>query len=568
MSTADGVEAAPQATSVEGSALHGARMARPPSERSAVALSIFLPRWSGYAWGAIAATTTFIGLTCWWLTQDSSIPIWDAGVHLQAALEFHEMFRTGDLLGPFRYESPYPPLGPVISALAVFVGGVNTFSLIVGENLVFASLLALGCYQTGRLLFGAKAGLLAVIFVLGTQMTISQLHVAMLDVPEAAVVAVSIWLLLRCEDFSRVGFAALAGLTVAAGLLVKVQYPSFVMGLVLIAVLRGGWRNWRGMATFALIPIVLAGPWFVYHSSQFSTFARNAGSNPATLPVNAPPTFSWANLSWYFWNILNTQLLALLFALLVGGTIWMFANLLRHRRELKEPILAARLQFMGGAFVAWLFITATPDHDIRYGIPLLPYLAVIGTGWIVSLRPNARVVAIVVLALGAVANTLSTTIGVNGEAQLSLGNTQPWIVNESLSDRIRLYSSEKFLASGPERDGDVPGLLEELHSHGVRILAWGLPQSEGTDFSFQGLESLATVSGLRSAISGGPPEYAPSASYATLIHEPVGPRSPPTCTRLSNGTGVWVVRYLTSSRKFALYCPTRRPQFYDVGVVR
>lgn len=568
MSTADGLEAESTATRMEGSALRAARATPPRSARPAVARSIVLPWWSGYAWGAIGVTAVFIGLTWWWLTQDRSIPIWDAGVHLQISLEFHEMLRTGDLLGPFRYESPYTPLGSIVSALALFVGGVNTFSAIIGENLVFASLLALGCYQTGRLLFGARAGLLAVIFALGTQMTMSQLHVAMLDVPEAAVVAVSIWLLLRCEDFGRVGFAAWAGLSVGAGLLVKAQYPSFVMGIVLIALLRGGWRNWRGLATFAVIALVVAGPWYLDHLSQFSTFARNAGSNPATIPVDAPPTFSWANFSWYFWNILNTQLLALLFALLVGGTIWMFANLVRHRRELKQPVLAARLELLVGAFIAWLFITATPDHDIRYAIPLLPYLAVIGTGWIVNLRANARLVATAVLVLGAVANTLSTTIGVNGEVQVPLGNSQPWTKNESLSNRIRLYASEKFLASGPERDGDVPGLLEELHSHGVRTVAWSFRQSEGPEFSFQGLQALATISGLRPVILEGRPEFAPSASDATLIHEPLGAHSLPTCTRLSDGTGVWVARYLTSARKFALYCPRRRPQFYDVGAVR
>ncbi len=569
MSTADGVDAAPAAPSMEGGAFRGARMApRPTRARRVAVRSIALPRWTGYAWGAIGVTAAFIGLTYWWLTQDRSIPVWDAGVHLQAALEFHEMFRVGDLLGPFRYESPYPPLGPIVSALAVFVGGVNSYSPIIGENLVFASLLALGCYQTGRLLFGAKAGLLAVIFALGTQMVNSQLHVAMLDVPEAAVVAVTIWLLLRSEDFGRVGFAALAGLAVGAGLLIKVQYASFVMGIVLIALLRGGWRNWRGLAAFAVVPLVTAGPWYLDHLAQFSTFARNAGSNPATLPVNAPPTFSWANFSWYFWNILNTQLLVLLFALLVCGTIWMFANLVRHRHELKDPVLAARLEFMVGAFVAWLFITATPDHDIRYGIPLLPYVAVIGTGWILSLRASASVIATGVLVLGAAANILSTTIGVNGEVQVSLGNTQPWIENESFANRIRLYSSEKFLASGPERDGDVPGLLDELHSNGVQTLAWSFGQSEGTDFSFQGLESLATISGLRPVISEGAPEFAHVASIATLLHEPVGAHSPPTCTRLSNGTGVWVVRYFAPARKLALYCPRRRPSFYDVGVFR
>src|SRR5580698_9229653 len=175
---------------------------------------VWIGHWSAYAWTAIGAATVFIALTCWWLTQDRSIPIYDAGDHLETALSFHQMLKDGNLLGPFNFESPYPPFAPMIGALSVFVGGVNLATPIIGENLVFVSLLTLGCYQTGRLLFGAKAGMLAAIFVLGTDLLTAQFHVFMIDAAEAAVVAVSIWLLLACEDFSRVGLAGVAGLAV------------------------------------------------------------------------------------------------------------------------------------------------------------------------------------------------------------------------------------------------------------------------------------------------------------------------------------------------------------------
>jgi dolichyl-phosphate-mannose-protein mannosyltransferase len=578
-------------------------------------------RWTADGWGAIGVTATFIALTCWWLTQDRGIPIYDAGSHLQTVFDFHDMIQAGNLLGPFHYNSPYPPLGMLVGTLAAFIGGVNVAAPIIGENLVFASLLAFGCYQTSRLLFGSRAGLLSVAFVLGSALVISQLHVYMLDVPEAAVVAVSIWLLLMCEDFSRPGFSALAGLAVGAGLLVKVQYPSFVAGIVLIALLRGGWRNWRGLVAFALVALAVAGPWYLDHLSQFSTFARNAGSNPATLPTNAPPTLSWANFSWYFWNILNSQLMAFLFALLLGGTTWMFLYFFRHRRGVlrsltggtgisrgeddaaptvvadhrgssaadrglatatggESPaadrgsavmaaggrVLDLRLELFAGALFAWLFITLTPDHDIRYGIPLLPYLAVIGTGWIVALPHRLHALAIGVLLVGAIANTLSTTIGVDGEAQVTVGPTQSVNLNESLPNRIRLYSSEKFLAAGPERDGDVPGLLQALHRGGVRNLTWAYDQSSGANFSFEGLFPLARIAKLTASLTGSP-TFSNSPEVATLIHEPVGASSPPTCTRVSDGTGVWVVRYDAAARKDALYCPSRRPQFYDIGVV-
>src|SRR5262245_39180204 len=103
-----------------------------------------ISRLSPFAWGAIAVTAAFIGLTCWWLTQDRSVPVFDAGYHLETAIHYHSMLRSGDLLGPFTNVLQYPPLAFLVGALAMFVGGVNVSSPVIAENLVFVSLLTLG----------------------------------------------------------------------------------------------------------------------------------------------------------------------------------------------------------------------------------------------------------------------------------------------------------------------------------------------------------------------------------------------------------------------------------------
>ncbi|MGO9763465.1 MAG: ArnT family glycosyltransferase [Solirubrobacteraceae bacterium] len=556
--------------------------------RVAVAERIGVLRPSGYAWGAIGAALTFIALTCWWLTQDRSIPIYDAGDHLETALIFHQMLDAGNLLGPFNHESPYPPFATMVGALAVFVGGVNVASPIIGENLVFVSLLTLGCYQTGRLLFGPKAGMLAAIFVLGSDLLTAQFHVFMIDAPEAAVVAVSIWLLLACDDFSRVGMSAAAGLVVGVGLFTKVQYPPFVMGIVLMALLRGGWRNGRGLVTFAAVALIVGAPWYIDHLTQFATFLQISTENPDVIPGDIPPLLSLGNFAWYFWNMLNSQLLAPLFALLLGGTIWMTVTLIRHRREAlgaklnsgpptaqpatiragvrtDERTLGARLEFVVGAFVAWLFITLTPSHDIRYAIPLLPYLAVIATAWIVYLPRWAGRAAIAVLALGVIANTLGTTFGVASSVQVALVHPLP--PGEEAADDITLYSTGGFLVAGPSRDGDVPGLLEQLHRDGVSTVTWSVEQSTAPDFSYEGLKPLSLIADLTPVITRGS-EYSSSPTVATLVHQPVTARTPAPCTRLSDGTGVWVARYDSSAHALALYCPAHRPPFYDLGGVR
>jgi 4-amino-4-deoxy-L-arabinose transferase-like glycosyltransferase len=516
-----------------------------------------VPRWSAHAWGAIGATTTFIAITCWWLTQDRSIPIYDAGEHLWRAFEYHDMLRAGDLLGPFNAPSIYPPLVLLVGALASFVGGVNVASPIVAENLVFVPLLALGCYQIGRLLFGPLAGLLAVVFLLGSPLLISLFHVFMLDAPLTALVAVSAWLILASEDFSRPGLAGLAGLAVGVGLNVKAQFPQLLVGLVAIVLLHGGWRNRRGFAIFSAVALAVGSPWYVAHLSDLGHLLELGGTSSEVSASVAPPTLSVDNLTWYLWSTLNSQLYLPLFVLASAGTLWTFLDVARNRGEQQ----AARLELLAGGFAAWLALTLTPHHDIRYGVPLLAFVAVIGTGWITCLPRTAGRAAGALLVLAVLANTLGIAFGAGGGVSVALPGRLADL------DQVVVYSTDGFLAGPPSRDGDVPGLLAALRREGVRTVTWSVGESQAPDFSLEGLVPLARIANLSYVFTQGSPEFTRSANVATLVHESVTRRATPTCTRLSDGTGVWVVRYDEAASKLALYCPTRHPQFYDVGTV-
>jgi 4-amino-4-deoxy-L-arabinose transferase-like glycosyltransferase len=478
---------------------------------------------------------------------------------MSTAFRYHDMLAAGNLLGPFTSPSVYPVLGHLVGALAAFVGGVNVAAPIVGENIVFVPLLALGCYQTGRLLFGPLAGVLAVLFVLGSPLLISMFHVFILDAPLAAAVAVSVWLVLASEDFSRTGTSALAGLAVGLGMNVKAQFVLFLAGLVLVVLVHGGWRNRRGFAAFAAVALLVGAPWYLVHFSELGSMLELASGGGGTPPGNIPPTLSTENLTWYFWSVLNSQLLGPLFVLAAGGTIWTLVTVVRNRGS-----SGARLEFLAAGFLAWLVITfVTAHHDIRYGLPLLAYVAVIATGWIVDMPRLARLAAIALLLLGVSANTLGIDFGVGGEAKLSFANPLP---GEHFPAQVVFFSTSGFLASAPSSDGDVPGLLEALGREGVRTVTWSVAQTRLPDFSSAGLTPLARIAGMSSALTR-KLEYTESATVATLIHEPVTGSTAAPCTMLSDYTGVWVVRFDAAAGKFGFYCPTGGRGYYDLGVV-
>ena len=155
----------------------------------------------------------------WWLSQDRSIPIYHAGSHLGFAIDVYEDLSSGHLLKALTVSGALPAAHLPRGSPGIFVGGVGVASPIIALNAVFVPLLALGCYRIGRLAFNPLAGLLAVVFALGSPFVIEEFHEFMLDVPEAAMVAVAVWAIPATERFSRPRVSALAGIAVGLGML-------------------------------------------------------------------------------------------------------------------------------------------------------------------------------------------------------------------------------------------------------------------------------------------------------------------------------------------------------------
>jgi 4-amino-4-deoxy-L-arabinose transferase-like glycosyltransferase len=263
------------------------------------------------AWLLACAVVVFVATTVVWLARDDRVQDWDNGLHTLIAFSLHDQIRAGNLTGWFTEFNTYPPLAHLVGAVGVFVAGENPMAAIIASNLVFVPLLAASCYGVGRLLYGPRAGLLAGLFALGTPFFVSQMHVFMIDPPEAAMVAASVWAILASARFERLGISALAGVAVGLALMTKETSIIFLVGLVAIALLRGGWRNWRGLFVFVAIAAAISLPWYIYHVDQLHQLVEGQGGTSAAPSAEAaPPLFSRASLLRYFWTALNIQLLA------------------------------------------------------------------------------------------------------------------------------------------------------------------------------------------------------------------------------------------------------------------
>jgi hypothetical protein len=519
---------------------------------------IRLPRWTAEAWGAIALTAVFLAVSCWWLAVDRHVPIFDSGLHLEHAIDVNRDIGAGALWKALTLTKPYPPFAYLIGALGIAFGGVGVAPPILAENFVFVPLLALGCYRVGRLTFSSRVGLLAVLFALGSPMITSQFHVFMIDAPETAMVAVSLWAILATRRFSHIGRSALAGLLVGLGMLTKEPLVLFVCGPAAVSAIRGGRAAWRGLVMFLAIAFAVAGWWYI---AQYST-VRSLGSEAARsgLPYAggvAPARGSLANYEWYSWNILNRQLLLPLFLFAAVGWVWMLLGFVRRR-----PVSAFAPELAAGAFLAWLGLTETFVHDNRYSMPLLVYLAVIGSFWIVRLPRGKGILTASALLAIFVVNTLGDSFGIGPSVAASFSSASAH--SEQGPEQLTVFSTAGYLVSAPVHEGELLSVIQDLKR---RRLAYVIFATDFTapkpSFSVEGLDALAAIVGLK--VNDSPNPNLPARAWsnvAVVANLPAQAGKPPPCVRLSDGSGVWVWIGSPFATVTDYYCPYRHRQLH------
>jgi hypothetical protein len=506
----------------------------------------------------LGGVVTFVAATIWWLTQDNRVQVSDDGLHTLLAFGIHDQLASGNLTGWFTEFNTYPPLAHLLGALAVFVTGKSPMAAVIVSNLVFVPLLAVSCYGVGRLAYGSRAaGLLAGLFALSTPIFVSQMHMFMLDPPEAAMVAASVWAILASRRFERLGVAALAGVAVGLALMTKSTSVVFLAGLVAVVLLRDGWRHWRGLLAFLVIAAVISLPWYVYHLHQLNGLIEGQGGTGAAPSAEAaPPLLSRASLLWYFWAALNIQLLAPLVLFLVVGVGFAIRDCLRRWTP-------ANLgpELLGGLFVSWLGITLIRHKDVRFTLPALVYVAALATGWIVFARPRMRLAAATVLGIALTANFLGVSCGIGGSVRMALPGAP---ANSGLHTRqVTIYSSDGYVRGGPQHDGDILALMRGLKRVGVRTVTFDAGSTANSlEFSAYGLTVRAIQAGLTPTPVYDPAALGPRDGFM-LLHVPQ-PGDPPPCQRLGDGSGVYVElgNPVKPFQTYSFICPGRHPAIY------
>lgn len=343
-----------------------------------------------------------------WLGIDTRPPRWDEAYYLTMSLKYHEALFSGGV-GSFvrsvlTLYPMSPPLVPALSVPAYLLLG-NSADAALAVNLLAFVILILATYGLGATLVSPWCGLLAAVLV-STYPGVSGLsRVFEVDFVNVALVAVSLYLLVRTEAFSRKVPSLALGVVTGLGLLCRTTYLIFVIGPLGISayvawrrgklsnLMQGAERprSWVNSGLALLGLVVVAAPWYIRNflpvvrrslSAAYGAEALGYGpSNPLTLR---------AILSYFIIFIdADTSLFGMVLFLWAAVILWVKRHALVPEVPMGSPRLSYGLLFcLSSVCVPPMILATAPNQDPRFIAPLLPVMAVVSAWGLWSLKPS------------------------------------------------------------------------------------------------------------------------------------------------------------------------------------
>lgn len=321
-----------------------------------------------------------------WIIQDQSPPLWDMAGHSERSIKIFELLNPPSLaklrvIGG--YQSIYPPFVYFVTSIFYFIFGVKE-DIPNFSNLVFVIILLLSTFGIGKKLYNDKIGLLSTFFISIYTLTVHFSRIYDLDYQLAAMVTLTIFLLLKTEYFSRRKYSVLLGIVIVFGLLTKWTFLFFVAGPVLVIL----WRalvskkiyqyrveKIKPLINFTitlLITLVFSIPWYFKHYKLIFNIADQARNNIFSVPYEN--LFSLNNIFYYF-SRLYQSIYLIFFILFILGLIHIIISK-------KFRNLSLLLWF----FIPYAIMTFLFSKESRYFLPAYPMVAVSSAVFLVSLK--------------------------------------------------------------------------------------------------------------------------------------------------------------------------------------
>lgn len=388
------------------------------------------------------------GANLFWLANDTRPPSWDQSTHLILSIKYFKIFSAPSrdifkrLLDVSSYYPPFYHLS-LIPSLWLFGISHNSAAIV---NILYLALLVIFTYKIGAYLFDQQTGLLAAFVVSMYQFLIYLSRSCLIDVALAAFVVMTLYFLLRAENFYHTKPTLIFGLLFGVGMLTKWTFLFFLLVPLIIAIVKvirrlerplnfvvyliififlvkcevfliwpykiaallllilTGWRLWsisrsnevaylslKNILCAFLVAFIIAAPWYLYNLVKL---ARHITANVGQIAVaEGDPSILSLKSLFYYLGALSDQVQLVFFILFLLGFVWLFI-----KWDKKNSLL---LQWF---LVPYLIFVLVRNKDPRFTVPYLPAVSIISVFWIANLDKkylkNIIIYSILIIGIG------------------------------------------------------------------------------------------------------------------------------------------------------------------------
>ncbi|MBI4096575.1 MAG: glycosyltransferase family 39 protein [Candidatus Levybacteria bacterium] len=314
----------------------------------------------------------FIAGNLLWVKLNTFPPFYDSAGHTNTAFAYADIFTGQRQLSSIKefltVNTYYPPLFFIMGGLLTSVFGQDY------KVLQFSSVFLLGISAFFLYLYvkeltqNKKWAILASAIFVTLPNIWEQSRYFMLDLPLTTLIIIILYLLQRFNNTTKNLYLLLSLLFIGLAQLTK-WYAGVYLAIPALLTLYSYFKHSQNrkkpliLILIALgINLITALPWYIINFQQVLSSGLFFTNPDFGDPTNL---FSPRNLLFYPTLLLNYQIVSLQFILLILGIIFFF-------RERKKKLIFG-LQIL----LAYLVFTFIGNKNLRYTLPLLPFLAVI-----------------------------------------------------------------------------------------------------------------------------------------------------------------------------------------------
>jgi len=360
-----------------------------------------------------------------WSFLNRRPPHWDMARHLWISVGYYNLLQSHHVIGWLSSYWYYPPLVYWLTAPLYLIFGVHMQTAIL-VNVIFVTVLAYATYGLGKLLWDRRTGLLAAVFVLTLPMFVTQFKEFQLDAPLAAVVTLTLYLLVRCRNFSDRRMSWWLGVMIGLGMLTKWSFgfimaaPLAYAAIMFARDLRRSKHRAELVTNFvgtALIAYAIFSLWYLTNLHQLRIDFSANGVQAGVLEGD-PVIGSLASNLWYVRNLFVNQLYlipALCFAVGLGFTI--------VKRRFSDRNLYPLLVIIGSIVV----FTFLRNKDARYTLSILPCVSIVAVAWLGQLPKRWLKIATAAIVVYGLLTFLNISFGLPGLPKRDLSVRVPGV---------------------------------------------------------------------------------------------------------------------------------------------